>query len=107
LEKDESPDEGMRRELLEELEIDPKNYSIEPMDKFWGVPHPAKEDLECYVYILRGVPFLDMHLHEGEAITLLTLDEAVELKESETSFMTRRILADCWSNGMLEAGKQL
>lgn len=94
LEKDESPDEGMRRELIEELEIDPKNYSIEPVSQFWGVPHPAKEDVECYVYILRGVPFSDMHLHEGEAITLLTPEEAIGLSEKEASFMTIRVLAE-------------
>ena len=68
----------MRRELLEELELQAERYSIRVLGSFVKATPSAGKSAVSYVFVVEGVPKGELVLHEGDEILELTPQEVIQ-----------------------------
>ena len=109
IENDEKPEDGARRELLEET-----GYTCERMDVWLHVqPYGNKIDWTVYSFIARGCKSIGAQkLDSGERISLkpVTVDEFFDIAMHDTSYRNTEITLACLraaEKGELEKLKQL
>ena len=92
LEKGETPEEGLRRELKEELELDANDFEVKKL----GVYKKTKEmdgiNFTIHVYLVEPIDLEDVNLKEGAGFYMAFASEAVE--NGKITRITQLVLKD-------------
>lgn len=78
---------GLRRELMEELELDVSHKEVRELGKFFKTKETDGVDWEVNVFVVLNVLLSELKLHEGKEIFCASKDEI--LKSDKLTRMTR------------------
>lgn len=92
LEANEDPLTGLRRELLEEVEIDANDYSIELLGNYSKTIAIDGNEFYYYIYLVKGVKPTDIKVHEGAGFVNATAKE--HLANPNLTRITRLAIED-------------
>ncbi len=92
LEEDETPLECLHRELMEELEIDAANFTVEKLNTYQKTQELDNSDFLIHIYLVKFVHSSQLKVNEGDGFIEDTASNL--LKIDNLTRMTRLALND-------------
>ncbi|OGM25011.1 hypothetical protein A3D00_04195 [Candidatus Woesebacteria bacterium RIFCSPHIGHO2_02_FULL_38_9] len=90
---------GLRRELLEELDLDINEYNVEKLGTYYKTQKLDGIDYTIHVFLVNGIKESDLKLHEGAGFAKGKIDTL--LKNPNITRITRLALKDLQKNSVL------
>jgi len=91
LEESENIEDGLKREIKEEIGLDIVGFSFFGLYKKRRISHG--EDCDCYVYLVGNINVGDINVKEGRGYVLVSAHDNYQTSE-EYSLITRSVLDD-------------
>jgi 8-oxo-dGTP pyrophosphatase MutT (NUDIX family) len=85
-------EEGLKRELLEELELNTSDLSISKLGIYYKTKEIDGTDFEIHIFVIKNIDINKLKLHEGKGFFHDTIENA--LKNEKLTRITRLALED-------------